>query len=122
MLRLQPKPLHLTSPTSRPQKRLRILGEEELDALYGLPHFTPEERHSPVSHKRAFLILAGPTKQDSQIDLILCFRTRLSMKFSNVLLSDEFCDRPSVASSTFFVRLLSHPLPRKRKSRQWAAV
>ncbi len=44
MLRLQPKPLHLTSPTSRPQKRLRILGEEELNALYGLPHFTPEER------------------------------------------------------------------------------
>jgi TnpA family transposase len=44
MLRLQPKPLHSTSPTPRPQKRLNILGAEELDALYGLPRFTPEER------------------------------------------------------------------------------
>jgi hypothetical protein len=25
-------------------KRLRILGAEELDALYGRPHFMPEER------------------------------------------------------------------------------
>jgi len=27
-----------------PPRRLRILGEEEIDALYGLPHFTDEER------------------------------------------------------------------------------
>ena len=44
MLRLHPKPLHSTSPSLRPQKRLQILGAEELDALYGLPRFTPEER------------------------------------------------------------------------------
>src|SRR5215831_14534680 len=44
MLRLHPKPLHSTSPPLRPQKRLHILGTEELDALYGLPRFTPEER------------------------------------------------------------------------------
>src|SRR4051812_24584852 len=44
MLRLQPKPLPPSSPTPRPQKRLHILGAEELDALYGLPRFTPEER------------------------------------------------------------------------------
>ncbi len=25
-------------------RRLRILGEEEIDALYGFPHFTDEER------------------------------------------------------------------------------
>jgi hypothetical protein len=25
-------------------KRLRILGEEEIDALYGRPRFTPDER------------------------------------------------------------------------------
>jgi len=31
------------TPTPSP-KRLRILGEEEIDALYGLPHFTDEER------------------------------------------------------------------------------
>ncbi len=27
-----------------PPRRLRILGEEEIDALYGLPRFTDEER------------------------------------------------------------------------------
>ena len=26
------------------QKRLHILGDEEIEALYGLPHFTPEEQ------------------------------------------------------------------------------
>src|SRR5712691_11799170 len=44
MLRLHPKPLHSTSTPLRPQKRLQILGAEELEALYGLPRFTPEER------------------------------------------------------------------------------
>ena len=44
MLRLQPNPRLSPPPTSRPQKRLHILGAEELDALYGLPRFTPEER------------------------------------------------------------------------------
>jgi hypothetical protein len=27
-----------------PPKRLRILGDEEIDALYGRPRFTPDER------------------------------------------------------------------------------
>jgi Domain of unknown function (DUF4158) len=44
MLRLQPQPLRATLLSPRPQKRLSILGEEEIDALYGLPRFTPEER------------------------------------------------------------------------------
>lgn len=44
MLRLHPKPLPSTAPPLRTQKRLQILGAEELDALYGLPRFTPEER------------------------------------------------------------------------------
>ncbi len=26
------------------QKRLKILGDDEIESLYGLPHFTPEER------------------------------------------------------------------------------
>ena len=34
-----PVQTHTTSP-----RRLRILGEEEIDALYGFPHFTDEER------------------------------------------------------------------------------
>lgn len=44
MLRLHPKPLPPSSPSPQPQKRLHILGTEELDALYGLPRFTSEER------------------------------------------------------------------------------
>jgi TnpA family transposase len=40
-------------PTS--PRRLGILGEEEIDALYGLPHFTDEER-------REYLSLAPPEK------------------------------------------------------------
>lgn len=30
--------------TAKPQKRLRILGDDEIEAIYGQPHFTPEER------------------------------------------------------------------------------
>jgi hypothetical protein len=30
--------------TNTTQKRLRILGEDEIEALYGRPHFTDEER------------------------------------------------------------------------------
>lgn len=44
MLRLQPKPAHPTQPPPLPQKRLSILGEDEIEALYGLPRFTPDER------------------------------------------------------------------------------
>ena len=29
---------------STPQRRLRILGDDEIDALYGRPRFTPDER------------------------------------------------------------------------------
>ncbi len=31
-------------PTNTTQKRLRILGDDEIEALYALPHFTQEER------------------------------------------------------------------------------
>jgi TnpA family transposase len=44
MLRLFPKPVQSPSRPPRPQKRLTILGEDEIEALYGLPRFTPEER------------------------------------------------------------------------------
>ena len=30
--------------TTTTQKRLRILGDDEIEALYGRPHFTDEER------------------------------------------------------------------------------
>ena len=30
--------------TNTTQKRLRILGDDEIEAIYGLPRFTPEER------------------------------------------------------------------------------
>ena len=32
-----------------PPRRIRILGEEELEALYGLPHFTEDERREYFS-------------------------------------------------------------------------
>ena len=44
MLRLFPKPVHPSPRPPRPQKRLTILGEDEIEALYGLPRFTPDER------------------------------------------------------------------------------
>jgi len=30
--------------SNTPQRRLRILGDGEIEAMYGLPHFTDEER------------------------------------------------------------------------------
>jgi hypothetical protein len=30
--------------STTPQRRLRILGDGEIEAMYGLPHFTEEER------------------------------------------------------------------------------
>jgi TnpA family transposase len=43
MLKLSPKPAH-SPPPPLPQKRLTILGADEIEALYGLPRFTPDER------------------------------------------------------------------------------
>jgi len=40
------------------QKRLQILGEDEIESLYGLPHFTPEEQmeHFTLSPKETTAI------------------------------------------------------------------
>jgi hypothetical protein len=37
------------------QKRLRILGDDEIEAIYGRPRFTPEER-------RLYFSLSAPEK------------------------------------------------------------
>jgi hypothetical protein len=44
MLRLKPKTTTKDDIFPPQQKRLRILGEEEIAALYDRPHFTPDER------------------------------------------------------------------------------
>jgi Domain of unknown function (DUF4158) len=60
MLRLHPKPLLPPSPSPRPQKRLHILGAEELDALYGLPRCTPEERQEYFARSPTDLAALAP--------------------------------------------------------------
>ena len=45
-------------PTNTTQKRLRILGDDEIEALYALPHFTQEEQaqYFTLSQIRVFCI------------------------------------------------------------------
>jgi len=60
MLRVFPKPAQSTPRLPRPQKRLTILGADEIEALYGLPRFTPEERQEYFALSPADLAALAP--------------------------------------------------------------
>lgn len=60
MLRVFPKPVHPSPRPPRPQKRLTILGADEIEALYGLPRFTPDERREYFAFSATDLTALAP--------------------------------------------------------------